>query len=91
MRQPFLTIETLCLEAPIPKHLGHLSVLLSILFEHQLALIIIVFVLSPSPIFSSLAVSSLSTGQAQNHTDRIPFLYSTRKKTTINRSVSQIS
>jgi hypothetical protein len=79
MRQPFLTIETLCFEAPIPEHLRHLSVFLSILFEHQLALIIVVLVLSPSPIFSSLKVSLFSTMKVRKYTKRTPFLYSARK------------
>ena len=54
MRQPLLAVEAHRLEAAISKHLRHLSVLLSVLTENELALVVIVLVLSTSPIFTTL-------------------------------------
>ena len=49
-----LTVEAERLETPVPKHLDNLSVLLSLLLEGQLALLIVVFVLSATTVFTTL-------------------------------------
>jgi hypothetical protein len=65
VRQPFLSIETLGLQAAIPQHLGHLRVLLTILSEHQLSLVVVVLVLSTSSVLSSLRYSIFSASASQ--------------------------
>ena len=54
MRQPLLAVEAHRFKTAISKHLGHLSVLLSVLAENQLALVVVVLVLSSSPVFTTL-------------------------------------
>lgn len=54
MRQPFLAVETLSFKTPITKHLSDLSVFLPIFTEDKFSLVVIVLILSTSPILSSL-------------------------------------
>ena len=52
--QSLLAIEAHRFQSAVPKHLGNLSVLLSIFSEDQLALVILVLILSSSAIFTTL-------------------------------------
>ncbi len=54
MRQPLLSIEALRLKPPITKHFRDLGVFLTALTEDKFSLVVIVLVLSTSPILSSL-------------------------------------
>jgi len=54
MGQSLLAIEAHRLQSAVPKHLGDLSVLLSIFSEHQFSFVILVLVLSSSAIFTTL-------------------------------------
>lgn len=54
MCEPLLAVEALCLQPPVAQHLRHLRVLLPVLAEDQLALVIVVLVLSTSPILATL-------------------------------------
>ena len=56
MRQPLLAVEAHRFKTTVSEHLDHLSVLLSILTENQLALVVVVLVLSTSPVFTTLNV-----------------------------------
>src|SRR5690349_13669086 len=47
-------VEALRLQAPVAKHLDHLRVLLALLLEDQLALLVVVLVLSTSPVLTTL-------------------------------------
>jgi hypothetical protein len=52
--QSLLSIKALGLQASVSQHLCHLCILLSVFSKHQLSLVVIVLVLSTSPILSSL-------------------------------------
>ena len=54
MRKSLLAIETHGLQTSVTQHLRHLCVLLTILAENKLTLVVIVLVLSPPPILSTL-------------------------------------
>ena len=54
MGQSLLTIEAHSLQASIPQHLDHLCILLAILTKYQLALVIIILVLSTPPVLTTL-------------------------------------
>ena len=54
VRQSLLAVEAQSLQASISQHLRYLRVLLPILTEHQLALVVVVFVLSTSPVLAAL-------------------------------------
>ena len=54
MGQSLLTIEAQCFQSAVPKHLGDLSVLLSVFSEDQFTFVILVLVLSSSAIFTTL-------------------------------------
>ena len=60
MRQSLLTVEAECLKTTVSEHFGDLSVFLTILSEDELALVIIVLVLSSSPVFATLSKLSSS-------------------------------
>ena len=54
MRQSLHSIKALSFYPTTPKHLNHLRVFLTIFSENEFTLVIVVFVLSTSPIFASL-------------------------------------
>jgi len=54
MGQSFFSIEALGFQSAVSQHLCHLRILLSILSEDEFSLVIVVLVLSTSPILSSL-------------------------------------
>ena len=56
MRQPLLAVKAHGLQTAVSKHLRDLSVLLSVLAENELALVVIVLVLSTSPVLTTLFV-----------------------------------
>lgn len=56
MRQPLLTVEAHCLETTVSQHLRHLRVFLTVFTENQFALVVIVLVLSTSPVLASLKI-----------------------------------
>jgi len=54
MREPLLAIKAQCLEPPVTEHLHHLGILLAVFLEDQLSLVVVVFILSTSPILATL-------------------------------------
>ena len=56
MRQPLLAIEALRLYSAVTKHFGNLCVLLAVLAEDEFALVVVVLVLSTSPVLSTLQI-----------------------------------
>ena len=54
MCQSLLAVEALSLKTAIAQHLRHLRILLPVLTEDQFALVIVVLVLSTSPVLSTL-------------------------------------
>jgi hypothetical protein len=54
MRQSLLTVEAQSLQAPVSQHLDHLRILLAILTEYQLTFVVIILVLSTSPVLTAL-------------------------------------
>ena len=56
MCQPLLTVEAHCLETAVSQHLGNLRILLAVFTEDQLALVVVVLVLSTSPVLSTLLI-----------------------------------
>ena len=54
MCQPLLTVEAHCLETAVSQHLRHLGIFLTIFAEDELALVVVVLVLSTSPVLSTL-------------------------------------
>lgn len=60
MRQSLFTVETLGLKPPITKHLGDLGVFLSVFTEDKFSLVVVVFILSTSPILSTLGTKIAS-------------------------------
>lgn len=54
MGQSLFTVEALRLKPSITKHLRYLCVFLPVFPEDQLTLVIVVLVLSTSPVFASL-------------------------------------
>lgn len=58
VRQSLLAVEAECLQAAVAQHLQHLGVLLPFFLEGQLALLVVVLVLSSSPILASLLVAT---------------------------------
>ena len=54
MGEPLLTIEAQSFQSAISKHFGDLSVLLSVFSEDEFTLVILVFVLASSPVFTAL-------------------------------------
>lgn len=59
MTQSCCPIKTVCFQTPIPQHLHHLGILLAVLFEHKLSLVILILVLTPAPILTSLSYSTI--------------------------------
>lgn len=59
MCQPLLAIEALCLKATVPQHFYYLGVFLSVLAEHKLALVVVVFILSTSPVLATLYIPAV--------------------------------
>lgn len=62
MREALLAVETLRLKSTISKHLDYLSVLLAILLEGKFSLLVVIFVLPSSSIFTSLRRLRISDG-----------------------------
>ena len=56
MCQPLLTAEAHCLETAVSQHLGNLRILLAVFTEDQLTLVVVVLVLSTSPVLSTLQI-----------------------------------
>ena len=56
MRQTLLAVEALSFKTAVSQHLDDLGVLLSVLTENELALVVIVLVLSTSPVLTTLFV-----------------------------------
>lgn len=54
MSQSLLAVETEGLETAVAEHLQHLGVFLTLFFECELALFIVVFVLAATPVFAAL-------------------------------------
>ena len=54
MGQPLLSVEAHGLETAVTQHLCYLRILLAIFTEDKLTLVVVVLVLSTSPILSSL-------------------------------------
>lgn len=54
--QPLHPVEAHGLESAVAQHFGHLRVLLSVLFEHQLSFLRLVLVLSTTTVLSSLSL-----------------------------------
>jgi hypothetical protein len=54
MSQPFLSVEALSFKSSISKHLYNLRILLSVFAEHKLTLVIVVLILSASPVLATL-------------------------------------
>jgi hypothetical protein len=54
MREATCAVEALCLETPVAEHLDDLGVLLALLLEDKLALLVVVLVLSTSPVLTTL-------------------------------------
>lgn len=54
MRETLLAVEALSLETTVSEHFGDLSVLLAVFTEDELALVVVILVLSTSPIFTTL-------------------------------------
>jgi hypothetical protein len=54
MRQSLLTVEAECFETTVPKHFGYLGVFLAIFTEDEFTLVVVVLVLSSSPVFATL-------------------------------------
>merc|ERR1719370_960240 len=54
--KPLHAIETHRLEAAVAQHLGHLGILLAVLFEDQFSLKALVLILSPPPVLSSFSL-----------------------------------
>jgi hypothetical protein len=57
--QSLLAVKAEGLQAPVAQHLQHLGVLLPFFLERQLALLVVVFVLSSTPIFTSLLTADV--------------------------------
>jgi len=55
MTEPSLAIKAGSLHPAISENLGHLGILLSVLLEDKLALLVFTFVLSTTPVLSSLS------------------------------------
>jgi len=55
MTEPSLAIKAGSLNPAISENLGHLGILLSVLLEDKLALLVFTFVLSTTPVLSSLS------------------------------------
>lgn len=62
MRQSLLTIEAECLKPTVSKHFGYLGIFLTVFLEYEFALIVVVLVLSTSPVFTSLDVLGKPNG-----------------------------
>lgn len=56
MRQTLLTVEAHSLQTAVAQHLDDLGVLLPILTEDQFALVVVVLVLSTSPVLTTLSI-----------------------------------
>jgi hypothetical protein len=54
VRQALLAIKTLSLEASVAQHFHDLGVFLAILLEYEFALLVVVFVLSTTPVLTTL-------------------------------------
>lgn len=54
MRESASAVEALGLESTVPEHLNDLRVLLALLLEHELALLVVVLVLTPTSILTTL-------------------------------------
>lgn len=54
MCETLLAVEALSLKTTVSEHFGDLCVLLAVFTEDELALVIVVLVLSTSPIFTTL-------------------------------------
>ena len=61
MRQPLLAVEAHGLSTAVSEHLRDLSVLLPVLTENELALVVIVLVLSTSPVLTTLQIEIIKT------------------------------
>ena len=75
VREALLAVEALRLQAPVPEHLRHLRVLLAVLAEDQLALVVVVVVLSTPAVLSTLYIRQTPRPLLAIFTDR-PFPYS---------------
>lgn len=60
--QPRGAIKTVSLQSSIPQHLHHLGVLLTVLLEHQLPLVVLVFILTPPSVLTSLSYENSILG-----------------------------
>ena len=52
--QSFAAIKAHCLQSAVAQHLDNLGILLAVLFEDEFSLLCFVFILTPSPVFTSL-------------------------------------
>lgn len=77
MCQSLLAVEALSFKTTITKHFCYLGILLSVLAEHKLTLVIIVFVLSTSPVLATLEFESCLINCDRRGVFNEPFLYST--------------
>ncbi len=56
MCQSLLAIEALSFKTTVTQHFNHLGILLSVLAEHKFTFVVVVFILSTSPVFATLYI-----------------------------------
>ena len=85
MRQPLLAIEALRLYSAVTEHFGNLCVLLAVLAEDEFALVVVVLVLSTSPVLASLESRTCKSRLRGTECQvSAPFLYSTTSRRFIS-------